>query len=91
MLSCEKKKEGDWRGKWLTRNSVVLGTRAKSVIPRNFSSIAKPSSTTSTVSTRISAMMAYRTVAPMRMTALFIRLQFGASWPPPPPPWLAPP
>lgn len=35
-------------------NSVVLGTSAKSVTPRNFSSIPEPFSTTSTTSTSIS-------------------------------------
>jgi len=35
-------------------NSVVLGTSAKSVMPRNFSSIPDPSSTTSTTSTNSS-------------------------------------
>jgi hypothetical protein len=35
-------------------NSVVLGTRAKRVIPRNFSSIPEPSRMTSTTSTRSS-------------------------------------
>jgi hypothetical protein len=40
------------------RNSVVLGTNANSVMPRNFSSMSEPSRTESTVSTRISAMMA---------------------------------
>ena len=35
-------------------NSVVLGTRAKRVIPRNFSSIPDPLRTTSTTSTRSS-------------------------------------
>lgn len=38
-------------------NSVVLGTSAKMVIPRNFSSMPEPSRTTSTTSTRISAVM----------------------------------
>lgn len=66
----------------LTKNSVVLGTRAKRVIPRNFSSMSTLSSTTSTVFTRISAMMAYKRVAPSRITALFVLLQFGASCPP---------
>lgn len=36
-------------------NSVVLGTRANKVRPRNFSSIPDPFSTTSTTSTKISA------------------------------------
>ena len=36
-------------------NSVVFGTRAKSVTPSNFSGIPDPSSTTSTTSTKISA------------------------------------
>lgn len=36
-------------------NSVVLGTSANKVIPRNFSSIPEPWRTTSTTSTRISA------------------------------------
>ncbi len=35
-------------------NSVVLGTSANSVTPRNFSSIPEPSRTTSTTSTSIS-------------------------------------
>lgn len=35
-------------------NSVVFGTRAKRVIPRNFSSMPDPSRTSSTTSTRIS-------------------------------------
>ena len=35
-------------------NSVVLGMRVNKVKPRNFSSMATPSSTTSTTSTRIS-------------------------------------
>ena len=35
-------------------NSVVLGTSAKSVIPRNFSCMPDPPRTTSTISTRIS-------------------------------------
>ena len=35
-------------------NSVVFGTRAKRVIPRNFSSMPEPSNTTSTTSMRIS-------------------------------------
>lgn len=35
-------------------NSVVLGTNAKSVTPRNFSSIPEPLRTTSTTSTKIS-------------------------------------
>ena len=37
-------------------NSVVFGTSAKRVTPRNFSGIPEPSSTTSTTSTRISAL-----------------------------------
>ena len=36
------------------RNSVVLGTRANNVKPRNFSSMETEPRTTSTVSTRIS-------------------------------------
>jgi len=36
------------------RNSVVLGTRANNVNPKNFSSIEIEPSTTSTVSTKIS-------------------------------------
>lgn len=36
-------------------NSVVFGTSAKSVTPRNFSGMPEPSSTTSTTSTKISA------------------------------------
>jgi len=43
-------------------NSVVLGTRAKIVIPRNFSSIPDPSRTTSTTSTRISVQESERGV-----------------------------
>lgn len=35
-------------------NSVVLGTKAKRVMPRNFSSMPEPSNTTSTTSTRSS-------------------------------------
>ena len=35
-------------------NSVVFGTRANSVTPKNFSSIPEPSKTTSTTSTKIS-------------------------------------
>jgi hypothetical protein len=35
-------------------NSVVFGTRANKVTPRNFSSMLEPSRTTSTTSTRIS-------------------------------------
>ena len=35
-------------------NSVVLGTSANNVTPRNFSSMPEPSSTTSTTSTKIS-------------------------------------
>lgn len=35
-------------------NSVVFGTRANKVTPRNFSSMPEPSRTTSTTSTRIS-------------------------------------
>jgi hypothetical protein len=38
-------------------NSVVFGTRANRVTPRNFSSIPEPSRTTSTTLTRISAEM----------------------------------
>jgi hypothetical protein len=37
-------------------NSVVFGTRAKRVMPRNFSSMPEPSRMTSTTSTRISAL-----------------------------------
>lgn len=36
-------------------NSVVFGTRANKVIPRNFSSMPEPSRMTSTTSTSISA------------------------------------
>lgn len=36
-------------------NSVVLGTSANKVIPKNFSSIPEPFSTTSTISTRSSS------------------------------------
>lgn len=35
-------------------NSVVLGTSANKVTPRNFSGMPEPSNTTSTTSTRIS-------------------------------------
>ena len=35
-------------------NSVVFGTSANSVTPKNFSSIPEPSKTTSTTSTKIS-------------------------------------
>lgn len=61
------------------RNSVVFGTSANSVIPRNFSSMSMLLSTESTVLTRISAITAYARVAVMRMMADFDRLQFGAS------------
>ena len=40
-------------------NSVVLGTRANSVTPRNFSSIPDPFSTTSTTFTNISVQMGH--------------------------------
>lgn len=39
------------------RNSVVLGTRANNVNPRNFSSMETEPRTTSTVSTRISKLL----------------------------------
>ena len=38
-------------------NSVVFGTNAKSVNPKNFSSIPDPANTTSTTSTNISAVL----------------------------------
>ena len=39
-------------------NSVVFGTNAKSEMPRNFSGMPEPSSTTSTTSTKISKELA---------------------------------
>ena len=77
-ISCA---DGQGSGR-LTRNSVVLGTSAKSVMPRNFSSTANPCNTTSTVSTSISAIRAYNIVALINMTELFVLLQLGASWAP---------
>jgi hypothetical protein len=65
------------------KNSVVLGTSANSVIPKNFSSMLEPTKIESTVLTRISAITAYASVADSRMAELFARLQFGASCPPP--------
>ena len=41
-----------------TKNSVVLGTSANRVMPKNFSSMSTLSNTTSTVLTKISAMIA---------------------------------
>lgn len=45
-------------------NSVMLGTRANNVKPKNFSSMATFSMTKSTVCTRISAMIEYSNVQP---------------------------
>ena len=42
----------------LTKNSVVFGTNANKVMPKNFSSMSTLSRTTSTVFTRISAIIA---------------------------------
>jgi len=72
-------------------NSVVLGMRVNRVNPRNFSSIATPSSTTSTTSTRISdcqlypsisdipAIMANKTVQPSSTPVLTPLVQLGDS------------
>lgn len=79
-------------------NSVVFGTRANSVTPRNFSSIPESLRTISTTSTSNSvkfyqlrsdpstiyspAMIAYNAVHPSKTLALVVRLQEGASCPP---------
>ncbi|KAH3669932.1 hypothetical protein OGATHE_002744 [Ogataea polymorpha] len=63
-------------------NSVVLGTNANTVNPRNFGSMGKALRTSSTTSTSISAMTAYIKVAKSKIVVLFFLDQFGASWPP---------
>lgn len=60
-------------------NSVVFGTSANRMTPSSFSEMPEPLRTTSTTSTKISAMTAYRTVQASSTVALLARLQFGAS------------
>ena len=60
-------------------NSVVFGTSANRMTPSSFSEMPEPLRTTSTTSTKISAMTAYRTVQVSSTVALLARLQFGAS------------
>ena len=62
---------------------MVFGTNAKTVSPKNLGFMGKSAKMESTLSTRISAIMAYKIVAPSNMIVDFDLDQLGASWPPP--------